>query len=36
MTPKNSCAGMNTYKGQGWIFKDGEKACQDEGGKVID
>ena len=36
MTPKNSCAGMNACKGQGWIFKDSAKACEDEGGKVID
>ncbi len=36
MTPKNSCAGRNACKGQGWVFKDTEKTCMDEGGKVID
>ncbi len=30
MTPKNAC------KGQGWAFKDSAKACEGEGGKVID
>jgi len=36
MTPKNSCAGMNACKGQGWVSRDSEKACEAEGGKVVD
>jgi hypothetical protein len=36
MTPKNSCKGANACKGQGWINKDSAKACEAEGGKVID
>ncbi len=35
-TPKNACKGMNACKGQGWIFKESAKACEDEGGKVLD
>jgi hypothetical protein len=36
MTPKNSCKGANACKGQGWVYKDSAKACESEGGKVID
>ena len=31
-TPKNKCAGMNACTAQGWVFKETEKACLDEGG----
>jgi len=36
MTPKNSCKAMNECKGQGWAFRDSEKSCVAEGGKVVD
>lgn len=36
MTPKNSCKAMNECKGKGWVFKDSEKSCEAEGGKVLD
>jgi len=36
MTPKNSCKGMNECKGQGWLFTDSDKVCQQQGGKVLD
>jgi uncharacterized membrane protein len=36
MTPKNSCKAMNECKGMGWVFSESEKACTDQGGKVLD
>ena len=35
-TPKNACKGMNACKGQGWVFKESDKACEEAGGKVLD
>lgn len=31
----HSCAGMNACKGQGWVKAADEKACADQGGKVV-
>ncbi len=31
----NSCSGKNGCKGKGWSATDTEKACTDQGGKVL-
>jgi uncharacterized membrane protein len=35
-TATNACAGHNSCKGMGWLLSPSAKACEEQGGKVIE